>query len=236
MAYDGNYINQLNIDNPAGTEAKNLGDNAIREIKRALVTSFPNLVADEAFTGTLGDLNTAVAGACPRGLVAPWAGDFTTYPDGPDGWTICDGRARKTGGGTAPDLRGKFIAAATVSATIIWPPVEEQTGGSLETEVRVLAGGALKSFTTAGTTLTAAQSGLPAHTHTVSTHDHNSGGAGIATGSGGGQTAVSLSTSSTGGSAASQSHSHTFTIAKGAEGETYSNLPPFYALVYIIKD
>lgn len=68
------------------------------------------------------------------------------------------------------------------------------------------------SGTTDSTTLTAAQSGLPAHTHTVSNSNGGGGGAG-------GPHAQrtdnadlgGLSTGSTGGSAASSGHTHTLT-------------------------
>jgi hypothetical protein len=240
MAYTGEYINELVITLPAGTEDKSFGDNAIREIKKVLQTTFPNVVSGEVFDGTIEDLNAAVAGAVPRGAICPWAGDFGVFPDGPDGWTICDGRARKSGGGTSPNLIGKFIWGAVPDGTpnpfAPYLAYRDQTGGLTELDIKVLATGAYKNYTSNATTLTANQSGLPSHTHSVATHIH-SGGGGLDGGSSGyGLSATTLTTGSAGGSSASSGHTHTFKIEADFANPTLGNMPPYYTLVYIIKD
>jgi hypothetical protein len=60
MAYGGNWINQLEDDKPFGTEAKALGDDAIKEIKRTLTNTFPSATTDDPLTVTMAQINEAV--------------------------------------------------------------------------------------------------------------------------------------------------------------------------------
>jgi hypothetical protein len=236
MAYDANYINELDETTPLGSEAKSMGDNAIREIKRVLKTCFPNVTSDDIYGGTLTQLGLAVLGTIQRDMIIPWAGDYTTNPEGPFGYTICDGRARRSGGGFAPDLRGKFLLGSAPTQSMFWPTAGTgNTGGNTETDIRLVSGGTLKAFSVDNTTLTAAQSGLPAHTHTV-TVEVDGGAGSYSGGSGGGHTSTVLTTDSNATQNASSGHNHAFTIAQGAAGETLSNVPPYYTVIYLIKD
>lgn len=237
MAYDANYINELDETTPLGSESKNMGDNAIREIKRVLKTCFPNVTSDDIYGGTLTDLGYAVLGSIQRNMIIPWAGDYTANPEGPFGYTICDGRARRFGGGFAPDLRGKFLLGSAPTQSMFWPTAGTgNTGGNTETDIRLVSGGTLKAFSVDNTTLTAAQSGLPAHTHTVASHSHTGGNNYESGGDYRSDAAVTLTTSTNASQNASSGHNHTFTIAQGAAGETLSNVPPYYTVIYIIKD
>ena len=112
MAYDGDYIGQLDPDKPNGQESKSLGDDAIREIKKALTTCFPQSGVGDVYNGTLSQLSDLVAGnTVPYGTVVAWFHSEDAMKNGPEGWTICDGRARADGS-PSPDLSGKFIMGA----------------------------------------------------------------------------------------------------------------------------
>lgn len=76
--------------------------------------------------------------------------------------------------------------------------------------------GVILTGTSDSTTLTAAQSGLPAHTHTLPAASPNTGGTARAQASSDAAD-VTLTTSSTGGTAASQGHTHTFSSATTLE-------------------
>ena len=121
MAYDAQWLYQTVKTDPQGSEAKSLGDDAIREIKVVLQNmfkgSFDSGTTDQ-YTGTLSQLNDVVSnGAFPRNAIIAWAPEAQDNPeDGPDGWTVCDGRNRKDGlGGAAPDLRARFIVGSKVA-------------------------------------------------------------------------------------------------------------------------
>jgi hypothetical protein len=58
MAYNSNYINEMNKDAPEGTESKSFGDDAIREIKRVLQTVFPKLDNGVPLNVTSAEVNT----------------------------------------------------------------------------------------------------------------------------------------------------------------------------------
>jgi hypothetical protein len=249
MSYDGNSIFALNVANPNGTEAKSLGDNAIREIKRALKTSFPGAILGDSYTGTLAQLTAAVAAITPRGVIVPWSGNQLVLPYGPVGWSICDGRPRKTGGGTTPDLRGRFIMAAypvlnqagATNPLGVYPPPTGASGGS--TDLPTPAG------TVGGTTLTLAD--IPAHRHFIAKAGGSRGGGSLGADSavaqsGGGddnfnqynlgntqltgeEADVGITSPKGGGG----SHTHPLTLTAPVTG---ANLPPWYSVLYIIKD
>jgi len=81
---------------------------------------------------------------------------------------------------------------------------------------------------TGSTTLSAAQSGLPAHTHTLSGFQNGGGGGSNANTEAAGSSAGSPATSSTGGSAASSGHTHSISSA--------NNIPAFVQCKLYEKD
>ena len=224
--YDGQWIAQLNPADPTGTERKSLGDNAIREIKVALTNAFPNSTISDAYLGTLSQLNDLVTNTTlPRDLIAMWAGSAVTSPAG---WTICDGRARQSGGGVSPDLTDRFIMGTGTQDT-------GTTGGQDEFKAR-FANTQFMVFNTSSTSLTTQQ--LPAMTTSFPLTLGGGGNSGInhtnSSYFSGGEalsTTVTRSVNGTGG----QGHSHTFVIDSTGSG-TNPNRPPYYRLAYIIKD
>lgn len=238
MAYDGNWISQLVPTNPAGVETRSLGDDSIREIKRALKNSFPNVIEDDSYNGTLADLQRAVDNIIPSGLVAPWYGSWVTYPNGPDGWTIADGREFRTNPGVyTPDLSGRFILGAAQDGTSLgYPLYRDIIGGNSEIDIRLISSGALKTFVTDSTKLTAAQSGLPSHSHSVEDVVKLSAGGYDGGGGAASPYTTTVETTATGGTSAAQGHTHTFKIAGDISNLTFANFPYYYTMVYIIKD
>ena len=123
-------------------------------------------------------------------------------------WILCDGGSDGKGG-TVPDLRGRMIRGASDSVPA------GSTGGS-ETHTHSVSG------TVGSTTLSVAQ--MPSHTHTFDKGTYGNIAEAKGSANSGKQT-----TDATGGS---QAHTHSLSEAKSGSA---SNLPPYYALSYIMR-
>ena len=192
-----------------------LGTNGISPNEIWLQTGFSYKFVIQTSTGvtiqTLDNiypiLQTAPASSSnvPSGLIAIWSGSTGSIPSG---WLLCNG----TNG--TPDLRNSFILGAGNSYSV------GQTGGS-------------------------ADSILPSHTHTASStstvtdpgHRHGSDFTGDSSvgGSGSGNqlagnTAHIMTTATTGITVATST-----TVATAGVSPTGGNMPPYYALAYIMK-
>ncbi len=204
------YIEDLNENNPLGTDSKAQGDNHLRLIKSVLKSQFPNL-GSEAVTATAEDLNEIFENnrLVPTGAIMIWSGAIV---DIPTGWSLCDGTL-----GT-PNLINRFVAGTGTD-----------TGGALDVGETGGSEDITLPASTEGHSLTAAEG--PEHTHGVEVNrvgsDDRSGG--VTGGTGEPQTPVDqtwVTTSSGNGTP----HSHD--IAPLPSG---ANLPPYYALAYIMK-
>ena len=123
----------------------------------------------------------------------------------PSGWVICDGT------NSTPDLRNRFVVGAGSTYSV------GGTGGSADAIV--------VSHTHTGTTSTTG-----AHTHeAVQSNYLYSVDNGSYYGGGWVGGTKAYTTSSNG------SHSHTFTTDSTGSSGTNANLPPYYALCYIMK-
>ncbi len=156
-------------------------------------------------------VTTAITnGGAPSGLIAMWSGSIATIPAG---WYLCNGA-----NGT-PDLRYKFIVGAGSTYAVA------ATGGSADAIV-------------------------VSHTHTATTSSTSLTGeisSQYANGSNyGGTTGVFSQTNyqvdgDGGESRAGRTiyfdgtHSHTTTVSSTGSSGTNANLPPYYALAYIMK-
>jgi microcystin-dependent protein len=150
------------------------------------------------------------------GLISPYSGTFggadNKFPlNAATGevdlrYALCDGGTYTAPDGrtvTTPDLRGRFVVAASDDIAA------DEMGGSEDIVASVDA-----------TTLSQAQ--MPSHSHSY-------GKAAGADGSGAyGRQASSSSSVATGSAGSNGSHAHGLTVAAGA------NMPPYYALAYII--
>ena len=146
----------------------------------------------------------------PHGAIIMWSGAVNEIPDG---WTLCDGS------NGSPDLRDKFILGAG--------GVLPQSGGTLNhshlgpSHTHSISGdGAAHTHTYSGNTASSPQQrdASTAGTTNFSDRDHYH--------------AYSGTTSS-----ANANHSHGGTTGAGGAGQTTegSNLPPYYALSFIMK-
>jgi len=170
-----------------------------------------------AVTPTAADLNTRLI---PTGVIVMWSGSIATIPAN---WYLCNGA-----NGT-PDLRDRFIVGAGTTYAVA------ATGGA------------------ATVTLTAAQ--IPAHTHTFSgttdtvgdhTHTINisyspdydyygNNVTGLNAGQNGANSVTGQSVNLTTAGAGAHNHTISGTTSSVGSGTSHENLPPYYALAYIMK-
>lgn len=199
------YIDGLVPTNPLGNDPKSQGDDHLRLIKSALKNTFPNITG--AVTVTQAQINAIGTPGVINfsGMVVGFTG---TQAQIPAGWQLCNG-VGNTALGPVPDLRQKFIIGSTGDEGAL---VTGSTGGSSTHN---------HSVTVNGHALTIDE--MPAHTHTI--NGGNSGNFGNRADMDGGSSGT-LTTNSSGGG---QPHSHTATSGNA------NNIPPYYALAFIIK-
>jgi len=167
----------------------------------------------------------------PTGVITMWYGSIASIPTG---WYLCDGT------NSTPDLRARFVVGANTTTY----PVSA-TGGS--------ADATLVSHThTATSTSTFTGTALGNHTHSITDpgHFHNTfqaglyGGGGLTvTGGGYNLAAPNTSTNTTNitgtdaASAGTPAGTVSTSTSNSTEGSsaTNANLPPYYALAYIMK-
>jgi microcystin-dependent protein len=150
----------------------------------------------------------------PAGGIIMWSGSIASIPSG---WALCDG----TGG--TPNLTDRFVVGAGSSYAV------GDTGGS--------------------DTTTLSEANLPAHTHSFSAttstggaHQHTQiyyqqtssiGQSATGANNAGAATANYLTTNT--GSSGAHSHTVSGTTGSTGSGTGFTNLPPYYALAYIMK-
>ena len=211
------YINGLVTSNPDGTDAKSQGDDHLRLIKSVLKNSFPNITG--AVTATQDDLNkTAIVGNfCFPGMIVAWSGSIGTIPVG---WKVCNGVGTISTGAAVPDLRGRFLWGTDGT-------VPNPIGYTFGTADINLAG------SVSGTALALDQ--IPNHSHQVGVNTWTPVGL-DQTGGDIEPRAVmnypgSYSNWATSAVGSGNPHTHSFTISA-----PLANLPPAYALAFLIKN
>lgn len=160
-------------------------------------------------------VSTAVAAAFPSGGIIMWAGLISAIPSG---WYLCNGS------NSTPDLRDKFIVGASADS-----------GGAAKTNIT-------GSYTQTGGTKDAI---VVSHSHTASSsssvsdpgHFHYSGGNGAPNGGGAGSalTNTGNSPNNTLSATTGISVSTSTTVNSNGSDGTNQNLPPYYALAFIMK-
>jgi hypothetical protein len=183
-----------------------------------------NLTLDGA-SGTSGQfLTSAGSGSTPTwttltafvsGMIMMWSGTIATIPSG---WLLCNGTS-----GT-PDLRDKFVIGARAD-----------DGGAAKTNVTgsyTQTGGSKDAVNVSHThTATSDTVGDHAHSYTSPTDPATGSGTG-GVGGGAAQNFPSTNGATTTGAG---SHSHTITVSSAGVSGTNANLPPYYALAFIMK-
>jgi hypothetical protein len=175
-----------------------------------------------------------VDNSIPIGGIIMWSGTVGSIPAN---WRMCDGETY--GGRTTPNLRNKFIVG--VSTDYYGTPYTTITGS--HTQTGGTADAVVVSHNHSGYTNGGNNSGAHSHTVTDPGHEHsqNGGGATYAGGSGvhwtsniygsGPQQVTTLN--KTGISVSGGDHYHPIN-ADGVSG-TNQNLPPYYALAFIMR-
>jgi microcystin-dependent protein len=191
--------------------------------------------------GTWAAVDVGDAAVTPAGVIAMYGGSSA-----PAGWLLCDGSAVSRV--TYADLFtaiGTAYGAGDGVTTFAVPDLRGRFGVGKDSGTFASLGGSGGAETV---TLTAAQSGAPAHNHSVSTvvvgsggsHSHTEAGTSGLTGvSGGSSTTVPHSAVSTStGSVAAHSHGLAGSVANNttaAAASSHTNLPPYLTVNFIIK-
>jgi len=186
--------------------------------KFTLTDSANNLIA--TYDNLYGILATSAAATSPfsTGMILIWSGSIGQISSIAGGWVLCDGS-----NGT-PDLRDRFVVGAGNTYSVA------QTGGSADSVVVTHThGGTTNSTSLTGTLNATSQSNT---TGTVNA-------TGIVTATNVVNSYISGSSNGTANSRAdyviNATHTHTFTTNSAGVSGTNANLPPYYALCYIMK-
>jgi hypothetical protein len=219
VAANNTDINSINIAEGCAPSGIN---NAIRQLMADLkeqqtgaagdnFTVGGNLVVTgtSAFTGVATFTATPVfpssVSLVPSGVIVMWSGSIASIPSG---WLLCNGSS-----GT-PDLRDRFVVGAGSTYAVA------ATGGSADAIT-------VSHTHTATSTVTD-----PSHTHNIAgrTDGYTGGGANnFSVGDGRGNNATYATNSAFTGITVATTNAST-----GSSG-TNANLPPYYALAYIMK-
>lgn len=156
------------------------------------------------------ELNNAIAGSIsvPKGAIVVWSGAENNIPAN---WHLCDG----TNG--TPDLRDKFVLGAGNNYSV------GQTGGSSTASLSV------ENMPSHTHTITGSTSSDGSHSHDINYDSFGHGNTGTSYGLG--------SYSGSYGTSTAGEHTHTITATAEATGggQPHENMPPYYALCYIMR-
>ena len=168
-------------------------------------------LATTAFVTTA--IAAATAALVPAGMIMIWSGSVGSIPSG---WVLCNGS------NSTPDLRDKFVVGAGSSYAV---------GGT---------GGSANAIVVSHThTATVGTTSLTGSLERISETWNSSGSAsGVFTKQGGysaSGTPDSTDVSNAGAITMDASHTHTVTNSTEGSSGNNANLPPYYALCYIMK-
>lgn len=208
-----------------GTDLDNEFNALANAISSKANTNSPALTGTPtAPTATVGSNTTQIASCAfvlansvPTGLISLWYGTIATIPSG---WYLCNGS-----NGT-PDLRDKFVIGASSDETSL---AKTNVTGAL-----TQSGGSKDAIAVSHTHTATSTSSVsdPGHLHqSYGSGAFNGGGDGGAYGQNGtGYGARNLQSNTTGISVSTST-----TVASAGSSGTNANLPPYYALAYIMK-
>ena len=163
-----------------------------------------------AFTGTMSQ-NGVGGGIVPSGAILLWSGSVASIPTG---WYLCNGA------NSTPDLRGRFVVGAGGAYAV------GATGGSADATLVSHSHGVNDPTHAHGVY-------DPGHSHTYTYDTH----APVRAGSNG-DSPISPSTQTTGASLTGigiYGAATGISIQAAGSSATNANLPPYYALAYIMK-
>jgi len=187
------------------------------DLNSPALTGTPTAPTASAGTNTTQVATTAfvVANAIPSGLISMWSGTIASIPSG---WVLCNGS------NSTPDLRNKFIIGAhSDTAGVAYSTItgsNTQSGGS-------------KDATNVSHTHTATSVVTdPGHNHTLTVQYNGSGGNYPNLNGFSGSNSVDNPTPT--GTRVTGITVATTNSTEGSSG-TNANLPPYYALAFIMK-
>jgi hypothetical protein len=173
------------------------------------LTGTPTVPTAPAGTNTtqIASCAFALANGVPSGCILLWSGSIASIPSG---WVLCNGS------NSTPDLRNRFVVGAGSTYAV------GATGGSANAIV------VSHSHTYSGNTGTMSANNTHSHTWDFLPMQGTSTGSGsFAGGSGGSQSTNTVDINHT--------HSYSGTTSTQGDSATNANLPPYYALAYIMK-
>lgn len=189
-------------------------------------------------------LETSIANfsAIPIGCIVMWGGTINSIPSG---WRLCDGT------NNTPDLRDRFVIGArsdsSSPATTFVTGADTKTGGNKDSVV-VNHGHTATSYATSSGSLTSDTDAWSAQFYASDSGLYAQGGIASNAGGNGATFNDTFNTETNNENRSvilSRSHSHTHTptittsvtttVTNIGEVGTNRNLPPYYALAYIMK-
>jgi hypothetical protein len=245
------YLDTLDPTNPLGTDPIAFTDEHLRLIKAVLKATFPSIKG--AVNLSQDQLNLVGTNLVPQGFIGMWSGTVAAIPTG---WHLCDGTS-----GT-PDLRDRFVVGAggtyavaakggsadatlpshTHTATTGNASAKHTHGFSGTTDAvadhfhytMVNAGSAPNNYNGVGAT-----DSVPSMNHSDSGNWQYATPSGITAAANVGKSSAAggHTHNITGATVAADGDAHTHAVTVTATGvsATGANLPPYYALAYIMK-
>ncbi len=157
-------------------------------------------------------VQTALSGAFSAGMIMMWSGTIATIPSG---WVLCNGS------NSTPDLRNKFVIGAhSDTAGVAYSTV---TGSNTQ------SGGSKDAIAVSHTHTATSSVTDPGHQHNVRTYRGSAPDNWISGSFSNAQVETYSTETATTGITVST------TIASAGSSGTNANLPPYYALAFIMK-
>ena len=205
----GKIIKGAEIDTEFTAIASAIASKA--DLNSPALTGTPTAPTASAGTNTTQIATTAfvLANGIPTGLISMWSGSIASIPSG---WVLCNGS-----NGT-PDLRNRFIIGAHSDNVGV--------ANTTVTGTSTLTGGSKDAIVVSHTHTATSTVSDPGHTHTAQGANFNFG---YAQGSDAINRSLQTTSSSFTGITVATSIS-----TEGSSG-TNANLPPYYALAFIMK-
>lgn len=209
----GKIIKGAEIDTEYTAIASAISSKA--DLNSPALTGTPTAPTAAAGTNTTQLATTAfvIANSIPSGLISMWSGSIASIPSG---WVLCNGS-----NGT-PDLRNRFIVGAHSDATGV--------ANTTITGSSTLTGGTKDAIVVSHTHTATSSVSDPGHIHSFTNP--------LAGGPNSGQIMrgdVLQATAYTQTASASTGISVTTSISTVGDSGTNQNLPPYYALAFIMK-
>jgi hypothetical protein len=215
----GKIVKGTEIDTELTAVASAISSKA--DINSPALTGTPTAPTASAATNTTqlattAFVQTAVAASFSAGMIMMWSGTIATIPTG---WVLCNGS------NSTPDLRNRFVIGAhTDSAGVAYSTV---TGSN------TTSGGTKDAIVVSHTHTATSTVTDPGHNHTLTGRQH--AGADGSLNEFGDSVAAEIYSNNTSVQTATTGITVATTNASTGSSGTNQNLPPYYALAYIMK-